>query len=390
MKGASRKIQHKALALCLGIVLALLLGEILLRSIGLPPKIIPIERWRMKLSENPDLLYEPIANIGIQNAPTDTYITSGEISENLNSQDEETRNHARKYSLGNQFALYPDTSNSLGFRGKDPETPKNPNKTRILLLGDSVVTGIWIADPNELLHIKIQTLLNKTQLPSEVLNFGVPGYTTAQEVAILEDRGLNLQPEIVIIAYCLNDSQIDNGGILDALYEDKLKTSQKPKTTPWKWANQKSALLYTVTHLLSKHTNSKLKNNTQTLNELQRKNILNLQKQYEGDKAVKKALEKFKSLSINNNFLPLIAILPDNPQNLEEKTHSKKEREKILQVSQKIGIAAIDLQAPFAEKTKGNPPFFDRYHMKSEGHKTCAEILTPFIKENIKHEGKPK
>jgi hypothetical protein len=36
----------------------------------------------------------------------------------------------------------------------------------------------------------------------EILNFGVGGYDTLQEVSLLEIRGLKYHPDLVVVAYC--------------------------------------------------------------------------------------------------------------------------------------------------------------------------------------------
>jgi lysophospholipase L1-like esterase len=58
---------------------------------------------------------------------------------------------------------------------------------------------------------QLQNILNDQAEPGyEVLNFGVGGYDTLQEVALLENRGLIYKPDLVIIGYCLNDIGIDS------------------------------------------------------------------------------------------------------------------------------------------------------------------------------------
>jgi len=39
----------------------------------------------------------------------------------------------------------------------------------------------------------------------EVLNFGVPGYNLAQEIETLRARALAFHPDVVVVAFCLND-----------------------------------------------------------------------------------------------------------------------------------------------------------------------------------------
>ena len=41
-----------------------------------------------------------------------------------------------------------------------------------------------------------------------MLNFGVPGYNTVQEVALLRYKALKWKPRIIILGYILNDPDI--------------------------------------------------------------------------------------------------------------------------------------------------------------------------------------
>ena len=102
--------------------------------------------------------------------------------------------------------------NSYGFRDENPlEKPKGT--TRIIFLGDSVVYGdsIELADtvPQQLEKL-FQSKGNKV----DIMNFGVAGYETEQEVEFFKELGLQFKPDIVIVGYCLNDSNHGSGEIL--------------------------------------------------------------------------------------------------------------------------------------------------------------------------------
>jgi lysophospholipase L1-like esterase len=95
------------------------------------------------------------------------------------------------------------TINSHGFRGPDPAQGEYQGY-RILILGDSITFGYLLSVEAIFVHQLQQRLRAKGQ-DFEVLNLGVVGYDTLQEVALLELRGLKLDPDLVIVAYCLND-----------------------------------------------------------------------------------------------------------------------------------------------------------------------------------------
>ena len=92
--------------------------------------------------------------------------------------------------------------NSQGFRG--PEPSSDPAVQRVIVLGDSITFGYNLA-VEETFPFQLQQRLSKPGRNLEVLNFGVHGYDTLQEVSSLEIRGVGYHPDLVVVGYCLND-----------------------------------------------------------------------------------------------------------------------------------------------------------------------------------------
>ena len=93
-------------------------------------------------------------------------------------------------------------TNALGLRDDELATTKSENEIRILLLGDSVVAGFEVAR-KETLEFQLQTLMQQ-KFPGkkiEVINAGVRGYGTDQELLYLKNRGLALQPDVVVLGF---------------------------------------------------------------------------------------------------------------------------------------------------------------------------------------------
>ncbi len=90
--------------------------------------------------------------------------------------------------------------NALGFRGAEVPAAKPPAKLRVLVLGDSFTYGIGVAD-DETFSVRLEALDPRF----EVLNTGVNGYGTAQELLLLRDQGLALRPDVVVVVFFWND-----------------------------------------------------------------------------------------------------------------------------------------------------------------------------------------
>ena len=94
--------------------------------------------------------------------------------------------------------------NAQGFRHQNDVEPRHPGKRRIEILGDSVAFGMDLNEDQTFAHL-LEDELSRDGQPMQVLNLSVLGYKTAQEVRRFERDGLRLEPDGVVLAFCLND-----------------------------------------------------------------------------------------------------------------------------------------------------------------------------------------
>ena len=96
--------------------------------------------------------------------------------------------------------------NADGFRGRNYNETKSIKTKRIVVIGDSVAFGQGVEE-NETFSAVLEKMLNRnSSMTYEVLNMAVPGYNTEQEVEMLYKKGLKYSPDLVIVAYHLNDA----------------------------------------------------------------------------------------------------------------------------------------------------------------------------------------
>lgn len=96
--------------------------------------------------------------------------------------------------------------NSHGFRDDELPAIKNPDETRILVLGDSITFGV--STPKEYTYVeRTESYLNEKSRKGRisVINGGVEGVGIKDEIDILVNQGLAVSPDIVVVGFYLND-----------------------------------------------------------------------------------------------------------------------------------------------------------------------------------------
>jgi hypothetical protein len=173
----------------LGVVLGLAASEVVVRVAGVAPEVSPVRRGRIQLSANPRLVFEPVPGMVVE--------------EEAGLWDE-----------------YRGAANRLGYRDHDHPVAKPAGAFRVVVLGDSIAAGWGVEDYADTFPARLETELVRRGVAAEVLNFGVTGYNTAQAVETLAARALAFDPDLVVLAYCLNDRRPPDPRLVAALAEE--------------------------------------------------------------------------------------------------------------------------------------------------------------------------
>jgi lysophospholipase L1-like esterase len=98
--------------------------------------------------------------------------------------------------------------NDFGQRDRAYSRTKPPRTFRVAGIGDSITYGSGA--PRERVFLKQAESRLLGDRPVEVINFGVPGYNTAQEANLLEDEVVEWDPDLVVLQFCRNDFELPN------------------------------------------------------------------------------------------------------------------------------------------------------------------------------------
>ena len=103
------------------------------------------------------------------------------------------------------------TVNPMGLRGPEVSAEKTAGTLRVIGLGDSFTFGVGVRDEHTFLR-RLEGRLNQYQLV-EVLNAGTQGYNTRDQQVTLENRWLELKPDLVLVVFYLNDIYRDESAV---------------------------------------------------------------------------------------------------------------------------------------------------------------------------------
>lgn len=100
--------------------------------------------------------------------------------------------------------------NSAGWRDKERPFQKPTGVTRIAILGDSYTEAMQVAEDSAFPSLLEHNLNRSRPGRFEVLNFGVSGFGTAQELLVFRHRALAYAPDVVILAVTTGNDVADN------------------------------------------------------------------------------------------------------------------------------------------------------------------------------------
>lgn len=148
--------------------------------------------------------------------------------------------------------------NAQGFRDDDDYSYAKPENTlRVMSLGDSNAQGYEVEQEASFSEV-IERYLKQRDIHAEVLNTGISGFGTAEQVAFFESEGVRYRPDIVVLGFFANDYEDSVKSGLFAIENDQLTVKSKthaPATgilavvneiAPLRWLSEHS-YLYSVT-----------------------------------------------------------------------------------------------------------------------------------------------
>lgn len=145
------------------------------------------------------------------------------------------------------------TINARGFRGPEVAYAREPQRRRVLVLGDSYVWGYGVNNDEVFTE-----RLRQAKPEWEVVNLGVSGYSTDQELLLYRDEGYKYQADLVLLVLTENDR---SGNMLTQQYvvygkpafqfQNGALTLRNQPVPPTRWWKQALSQLATQSYVLT-------------------------------------------------------------------------------------------------------------------------------------------
>ncbi|MGH0037030.1 MAG: GDSL-type esterase/lipase family protein [Myxococcota bacterium] len=124
-------------------------------------------------------------------------------------------------------------TNALGFRDREHAPEKPPGTFRVVLLGDSFMEALQVDFDQTFAHRLEAHLAAETGRTVEVVNAGVSGWGTDAQLTWLERRGLELDPDLVLLGMTLHNDVSDNLAMQFHVFQDGRLRTRLHEVQPW-------------------------------------------------------------------------------------------------------------------------------------------------------------
>lgn len=279
--------------------------------------------------------------------------------------------HGGGYSEEGSFNI---DSNSRGYRDIEYNYEKPNGIKRIVVLGDSFTWGEGVRLERSFPKALEQVLGGKYQ----VLSLGMLGYSTDQELLALSGEGLKYKPDVVIMAFFLDDV-FNNGNMVQEYPKshyiidknDKLVLKNVP--VPYLKSPLRSVeLIKTQIH--------KLKTILGTPAEYRKDGWLNvLTPKYLTSKdwqLTLRLLQEVNNLCRLRNIKFMVTVIPLSFQVAEKNTRLP--QKVLLEFGEKSDIPVLDF-LPVFEKHNERLYFLKDLHWNEKGHYIAAQAIYDFL-----------
>lgn len=281
-------------------------------------------------------------------------------------------------------------TNSFGLRGPEISQTPAPGTRRLLVLGDSVAFGYRMEEPDTFVEQLRGELERRAGGSWEVLNAGIEGYNTVNEVAYLRSSLLQLEPQTIVLLFNLND--YDDGPVMGPLGALTRNQAVRVRVSDSPAIQSEFYLLLRWLYALLSHEwvgQGDVPQATPAPGDTERFTVLDrlvssVRKQFYWDAKDERwprmidALRELETLCRARGIRLLVAIIPDGDQ-IGVQAPIMVPQRRLAAVCRDLQLECLDLYPSFAA-AGDTPLFMDIMHPNAAGHRLMArEVATALL-----------
>jgi lysophospholipase L1-like esterase len=245
-----------------------------------------------------------------------------------------------------------------------------PGKLRILFLGDSYTFGYNVGNDE-----CYPGVVQKRFLPeAEIINYGVPGYGTDQQILLYEKYGAEFSPDIVVLGFFTPDLFRNDMTFFNyfkpvfTLEDGKLVppegTIPSPTDTLRLYASGEKRIRgsgsYVLNHLLRQ------------VEDIRRDRVNENTREWP---VTERILERFNEQVRQNGATPFLLIMPNREILSKEESASTGTGRLLIGLAKRLNMPYLDLIPALREKAKVTEEPLYAGHWTVKGHEAAAEAL---------------
>jgi len=268
--------------------------------------------------------------------------------------------------------------NSRGFRGPEFPINKSSDVIRLCCIGNSCTFGWEIPEGktySDLLKVELEKRYPAQKF--EVINCGVPGYTSHQGLVLLKEKILAFRPDLITLSFGWNDIWGAGRGITDR---------QQKILSPFVIWLQNN-LAYLRTYRLMKYL---------LLGLTEKKGLESFDLEHPAYRIspneYRENLEEIHRIATENGIVPIFLTSPAPDAATYFGAGAQTQLDKLFRIHEEYNQIILNLRdqkrfwvVPLATYFGNQPDFFDPklkdyIHYNERGHAYVAEIIASFIK----------
>ncbi|HYD50359.1 MAG TPA: SGNH/GDSL hydrolase family protein, partial [Terriglobales bacterium] len=273
----------------------------------------------------------------------------------------------------------PLQTNSWGFREREFGDPP-ANGLRILTLGDSMVFGQGVLIEETYPRYLEGLLRQRLGVPVEVINGGIPGYGTTQEVKLFEQMVDVVKPDMVLLSIAVFNDVTDNLKFSEQLHRWQGKRSLARQI---RWFFRHNSQVYIMLRRYRAGVSGRQMMQIHAHQPSPRTQ--------DGLRLIEESLQRLAAKAAERGIAVGVIINPAHKQaspRVWEETLAKYQLDatefgydqpnrRLIDFAEDQGIPMLDLLPVFRSRPKEN--FYFTEHWQAPGHRLVAEEVASFV-----------